>query len=136
MNDAPCSWRVSTYRMEDREMASTSVIFSSPGMPKTWVTPSFSRQSTIRAAVLREDSVTSQIKLQRLSRGGRGRALRVVDVGEAEGPGPRDESEADRLDRNLGGRRQGLPVAGLGVPVPCRFLRPPPCTTRLAQAPP
>ena len=59
MNDAACSWRTSTYRMEDREMASTSLMFSSPGMPKTWVTPSFSRHSTSRAAVLREDSVTS-----------------------------------------------------------------------------
>ena len=51
-------------------MASTSLMFSSPGMPKTCVTPSFSRHSTIRAAVLRgwvrgegavvrgEDSVT------------------------------------------------------------------------------
>ena len=39
-------------------MASTSLMFSSPGMPKTCVTPSFSRHSTIRSAVLREGSVT------------------------------------------------------------------------------
>jgi hypothetical protein len=45
--------------MEDREMASTSLMFSSPGMPKTCVTPSFSRHWTSRLAVLREDSVTS-----------------------------------------------------------------------------
>ena len=58
MNDAPCSCRASTYRTDEREMASTSLMFSSPGMPKTCVTPSFSRHSTMRAAVLREESVT------------------------------------------------------------------------------
>jgi hypothetical protein len=46
--------------MEDREMASTSLMFSSPGMPKTCVTPSFSRQLTIRAAVIAGESVTSR----------------------------------------------------------------------------
>src|ERR1039457_3148285 len=56
MNEAPCSWRVSTYRIEDREMASTRRIFSSPGIPKTCVTPSFSRHATIRSAVSRSGS--------------------------------------------------------------------------------
>jgi hypothetical protein len=69
MNDAPCSWRASTYWIEDREMASTSLMFSSPGMPKTCVTPSFSRQLTIRAAVLAGDFVTSL----RLGGAGRGK---------------------------------------------------------------
>ena len=44
--------------MDEREIASTSLMFSSPGMPKTCVTPSFSRHATIRSAVLREGSVT------------------------------------------------------------------------------
>src|SRR5436305_14970233 len=56
MNDAPCSWRVSTYRIEEREMASTKWMFSSPGIPNTWVTPALSRHSTIRSAVLGEGS--------------------------------------------------------------------------------
>src|SRR5260370_17585114 len=59
MNDAPCSCRASTYRMEDREMASTSRMFSSPGMPNTCVTPSFSRHSTIRSGVPRAVSATT-----------------------------------------------------------------------------
>jgi hypothetical protein len=44
MNDAACSWRTSTYRIGDRARASTNSMFSSPGMPKTVVTPSRSRQ--------------------------------------------------------------------------------------------
>src|SRR6185437_6803861 len=77
-----------------------------------------------------------QIRLQRLSRGGRGRALRVVDVGEAEDPGPRDESEADRLDRNLGELLQELRVAGLGVQVLFGFLLSLPFTTRFTHLSP
>src|ERR1700760_1239769 len=56
MNEAPCSWRVSTYSMEDLGKASISRMFSSPGIPKTWVTPSFSRHSTINSAVERDCS--------------------------------------------------------------------------------
>ena len=36
----------------------TSRMFSSPGMPKTCVTPSFSRQATINSAVVRSGSPT------------------------------------------------------------------------------
>src|SRR5580692_12444024 len=56
MNDAPCSCLVSTYVMEDLDSASISRMFSSPGMPKTCVTPSFSRHSTISSAVERDCS--------------------------------------------------------------------------------
>src|SRR5215213_9519962 len=56
MNEAPCSCRVSTYSMDDFDTASVKRMFSSPGMPKTWVTPSFSRHSTISSAVVRLDS--------------------------------------------------------------------------------
>ena len=60
----------------------------------------------------------------------------MVDVGEAEDPGPRDESEADRLDRNLGELLQELRVAGLGVQVLFGFLLSLPFTTRFAQLSP
>jgi len=53
MNEAPCSWRVSTYSIDDLDTASVKRMFSSPGMPKTCVTPSFSRHSTINSAVVR-----------------------------------------------------------------------------------
>src|SRR3954447_14123284 len=56
MNEAPCSWRVSTYSMDDLDTASVKRMFSSPGMPKTCVTPSFSRHSTISSAVVRVGS--------------------------------------------------------------------------------
>src|ERR1700733_2805986 len=50
MKDAPCSWRTSTKRIDDRDSASIRWMFSSPGIPKTCVTPSFSRHSTMRSA--------------------------------------------------------------------------------------
>src|ERR1700754_3014789 len=56
MKEAPCSCRVSTYWMEDFDSASISRMFSSPGIPKTCVTPSFSRHSTISSAVERDCS--------------------------------------------------------------------------------
>src|SRR5512133_1893477 len=58
MNEAPCSWRVSTYSIDDLDSASTNRMFSSPGMPKTCVTPSFSRHSTMSSAVVRLGSLT------------------------------------------------------------------------------
>jgi Family of unknown function (DUF6328) len=60
----------------------------------------------------------------------------VVDVGEAEDPGPREESEADRLDRNLGELLQELRVAGLGVQVLFGFLLSLPFTTRFTHLSP
>ena len=56
MNEAPCSWRVRTYSIDDLDTASVKRMFSSPGMPKTCVTPSFSRHSTISSAVVRVGS--------------------------------------------------------------------------------
>src|SRR3954453_3351041 len=58
MNEAPCSCRVSTYSIDDLDTASVKRMFSSPGMPKTCVTPSFSRHSTISSAVVRLGSPT------------------------------------------------------------------------------
>jgi hypothetical protein len=46
----------------------------------------------------------------------------VVDVGSGEVPGPRDETEEERNDRNLGELVQELRVAGLGVQVLFGFL--------------
>src|ERR1035438_5750378 len=69
--------------MEDREMASTSLMFSSPGMPKTWVTPSFSRHSTISSAVPRLDSVTTT-RLGRLPGSRRSRVGGVAREDEAD----------------------------------------------------
>jgi MFS family permease len=60
----------------------------------------------------------------------------VVDVGEAEVPGPRDETEADRLDRNLGELLQELRVAGLGVQVLFGFLLSLPFTNRFSHLSP
>ena len=60
----------------------------------------------------------------------------MVGVGEAEDPGPRDESEADRLDRNLGELLQELRVAGLGVQVLFGFLLSLPFTTRFTHLSP
>ena len=57
----------------------------------------------------------------------------MVGVGEAESPDPRDESEAERLDRNLGELLQELRVAGLGVQVLFGFLLSLPFTNRFDQ---
>src|ERR1039458_1900305 len=58
MNDAACSCRTSTYRIDDPARASTKRMFSSPGMPNTQVTPSCSRQPTRRSATLRSPAAT------------------------------------------------------------------------------
>jgi Family of unknown function (DUF6328) len=54
-------------------------------------------------------------------------------VGKAESPDPRDESEAERLDRNLAELLQELRVAGLGVQVLFGFLLSLPFTNRFDQ---
>ena len=51
-------------------------------------------------------------------------------------PDDRDESEGDRLDRNLGELLQELRVAGLGVQVLFGFLLSLPFTTRFTQLSP
>src|SRR5271165_6230327 len=50
MKDAPCSCRTRMNRIDESLKASVSRIFSSPGMPKTYSTPSVSRHCTIKAA--------------------------------------------------------------------------------------
>ena len=65
----------------------------------------------------------------------------MTDVGKAnpQNTGPpddRDESEADRLDRNLGELLQELRVAGLGVQVLFGFLLSLPFTTRFTHLSP
>jgi len=51
----------------------------------------------------------------------------------AEAPDPRDESEAERIDRNLAELLQELRVAGLGVQVLFGFLLSLPFTSRFTQ---
>jgi MFS family permease len=60
----------------------------------------------------------------------------VIIVGKAEPPDPRDESEAERLDRNLAELLQELRVAGLGVQVLFGFLLSLPFTNRFGQLSP
>jgi hypothetical protein len=62
--------------------------------------------------------------------------MRVVDVSKAEAPGPREESEEERADRNLGELLQELRVAGLGVQVLFGFLLSLPFTNRFSQLSP
>jgi hypothetical protein len=57
----------------------------------------------------------------------------VVDVGPGEDPGSRQETGAQRDDRNLGELIQELRVAGLGVQVLFGFLLSLPFTTRFDQ---
>jgi Family of unknown function (DUF6328) len=57
-------------------------------------------------------------------------------MGSAESPDPRDESEAERDDRNLAELLQELRVAGLGVQVLFGFLLSLPFTTRFARLSP
>ena len=54
-------------------------------------------------------------------------------MGAAESQDPRDESEAERDDRNLAELLQELRVAGLGVQVLFGFLLSLPFTTRFAR---
>ena len=54
----------------------------------------------------------------------------------AEAPDPRDESEAQRADRNLGELLQELRVAGLGVQVLFGFLLSLPFTNRFTRLSP
>lgn len=56
--------------------------------------------------------------------------------GTAESPDPRDESEAQRADRNLGELLQELRVAGLGVQVLFGFLLSLPFTARFSRLSP
>ncbi len=58
---------------------------------------------------------------------------RWAGVGMAEAPDPRDESEAERIDRNLAELLQELRVAGLGVQVLFGFLLSLPFTSRFTQ---
>jgi cation transport ATPase len=60
----------------------------------------------------------------------------VAEVGSAETPDPRDESEAQRADRNLGELLQELRVAGLGVQVLFGFLLSLPFTNRFTRLSP
>src|SRR5215510_11332928 len=62
--------------------------------------------------------------------------IRVVLVGTAEAPDPREESEAERADRNLAELLQELRVAGLGVQVLFGFLLSLPFTSRFSQLSP
>ncbi len=57
-------------------------------------------------------------------------------MGSAESPDPRDESEAQRADRNLGELLQELRVAGLGVQVLFGFLLSLPFTNRFTRLSP
>ena len=57
----------------------------------------------------------------------------VVDVGPGEDPDSRQETGAERDDRNLGELVQELRVAGLGVQVLFGFLLSLPFTTRFVQ---
>src|SRR5919199_1938080 len=52
MKEAACSWRTRTYLISEASRVSTRCMFSSPGMPKTYSTPSFSRQRTINSAAV------------------------------------------------------------------------------------
>jgi hypothetical protein len=54
-------------------------------------------------------------------------------MGPAESPDPRDESEAERDDRNLAELLQELRVAGIGVQVLFGFLLSLPFTTRFTR---
>jgi MFS family permease len=54
-------------------------------------------------------------------------------VGMEEAPDPRDESEAERVDRNLAELLQELRVAGLGVQVLFGFLLSLPFTNRFTR---
>src|SRR5262245_5586039 len=49
MKAAPCSWRVSTKRIRESASESRTSRISSPGRPKTYWTPSFSRHRTMRS---------------------------------------------------------------------------------------
>src|SRR5271169_4578481 len=57
----------------------------------------------------------------------------VAAMGAAESQDPRDESEAERDDRNLAELLQELRVAGLGVQVLFGFLLSLPFTTRFVK---
>ncbi len=57
-------------------------------------------------------------------------------MGSAQAPDPRDESEAQRADRNLGELLQELRVAGLGVQVLFGFLLSLPFTNRFTRLSP
>jgi hypothetical protein len=60
----------------------------------------------------------------------------VTVTGSAGGPDPRDETEAERDDRNLAELLQELRVAGLGVQVLFGFLLSLPFTTRFTRLSP
>jgi hypothetical protein len=60
----------------------------------------------------------------------------VVLVGKAEPPDEREESEAERADRNLAELLQELRVAGLGVQVLFGFLLSLPFTSRFTRLSP
>ena len=52
MKPAACSCRVNTSRIDERDRESSRSRFSSPGIPKTYSTPSASRQATNRSETL------------------------------------------------------------------------------------
>jgi len=62
--------------------------------------------------------------------------IKMADEGEAKSADPRDESEEERADRNLGELLQELRVAGLGVQVLFGFLLSLPFTNRFTHLSP
>src|SRR6201995_5402122 len=117
MKEAPCSCRVSTYSIEDFESASISRMFSSPGIPKTWVTPSFSRHSTISSAVERDCSTMAPSLVGCIS----GQAA-AADICDAAGAGARmgvmtadDDGAAKRISELEEKRYRAMTDADTGT---------------------
>ena len=56
---APCSWRVVINWIGESLKASRTCKFSSPGKPKTYSTPSFSRHCTSNSAVFSSPTIST-----------------------------------------------------------------------------
>src|SRR4051794_35634061 len=61
MNEAPCSERTKINRIEESRRASIMWMFSSPGTPKMYSTPSCSRHSTSNCATLSSEVVATTL---------------------------------------------------------------------------
>src|SRR5437868_11887996 len=80
MKAPPCSWRTGTNSIEDeRSSASFRSSVSSPGMPNTWRTPSFSRHLTKTSA-----AVSIAPAVYRWRTGGRAAAAQRVGLADRD----------------------------------------------------
>src|SRR5919106_3704402 len=115
MKAAPRSSRVVTNRIDEAANASITWRFSSPGRPKTYSTPSFSRHSTRRRATVRAPCAGSMCRQATLAPYHYARARGLPGCGSAPPDGATIRPAADPPGRRGPHHRPGASCAVGGL---------------------